>query len=177
MSVYLKDGLVLLNSGSVATDEACCCSPTGACCVDSVCSVETSGECSGSGGYYLGDGTTCGIDTCNCPPPNPETDFYGACCEDGGGCDEGVPESTCLDIIGGTFHLGLPCTVSGHPCCPDFTFPGCDTPSGACCISEMFGGGCFANFGEFECTSVYLGTWLGAGTICGFLNCPCCDCL
>lgn len=52
--------------------------PTGACCVDYVCTVTTRVECLGE---YFGDATLC--DPTPCPPPPPPT---GACCLPTGEC-------------------------------------------------------------------------------------------
>ena len=44
--------------------------PTGACCIDGVCSVTSEAFCNLEGGEYQGDGTTCTPDPCvpTCPP-------------------------------------------------------------------------------------------------------------
>ncbi len=74
MSVYLQDSVVLLDGSSVATDEMCCCTPTGACCVDTDCSITTESDCTDMGGTYQGDDTPCDPDPCGTPP----------CCSDEG---------------------------------------------------------------------------------------------
>ncbi len=69
MSVYLQDGMVLLDSDMVATDAMCCCN-TGACCVDTDCSIQTESDCTDMGGTYQGDDTTCDPNPCgmvDCP--------------------------------------------------------------------------------------------------------------
>ncbi len=58
--------MVLLDSSSVATDEMCCCGDTGACCIDGMCSITTEEDCTGMGGTYLGNGTTCDPNPCAC---------------------------------------------------------------------------------------------------------------
>lgn len=57
---------MLLNSGVVATDVACCCATgaTGACCVGDSCSIQSHDDCLANGGIYAGDGTNCGDIDC-----------------------------------------------------------------------------------------------------------------
>lgn len=52
--------------------------PAGACCVGSNCVMRTAAHCLAAGGFYQGDGTTCGDLTC----------VRGACCHSGGVCDD-----------------------------------------------------------------------------------------
>jgi hypothetical protein len=68
MPVYLLDGEVLLDGGLVAISEDCCCTPTGACCVGADCTIETEDDCTGMGGVYQGDDTTCDPNPCETPP-------------------------------------------------------------------------------------------------------------
>lgn len=44
------------------------CTPTGACCVDGVCSIQTETDCTGLGGTYQGDGTDCDPNPCPSGP-------------------------------------------------------------------------------------------------------------
>lgn len=74
MSVYLKDGEVLLDGGFVATSPDCCCGATGACCIGGACSILSGDDCASGGGHYLGDDSTC--DGADCTH---------ACCNAGGG--------------------------------------------------------------------------------------------
>jgi len=48
--------------------------PTGACCMNEACSIQTSGDCAGMGGEYHGDGSNCGSVDCGGSDPT------GACC-------------------------------------------------------------------------------------------------
>ena len=78
--------------------------PTGACCIDSGCTIKTEAECLEDGGEYQGDGTTCS--------PNP---CPGVCCHGEGGHEcEMVSEAEC-EADGGTF-LG-PGDCDSNPCC------------------------------------------------------------
>lgn len=43
--------------------------PTGACCIESGCSIQTESSCGLLGGLYLGDGTGCVPNPCIPPPP------------------------------------------------------------------------------------------------------------
>ncbi|HMB60158.1 MAG TPA: DNRLRE domain-containing protein, partial [Xanthomonadales bacterium] len=52
----------------------------GSCCNGSSCQVVTESECSGLGGMYGGDGTSCS--------PNPCSEPEGACCANAGTCTE-----------------------------------------------------------------------------------------
>ena len=82
---------------------------TGACCLDGVCSTLTSVECGLVEGTYLGNGTSCGAQTCSGP--------VGACCLDGV-CSQ-LDETNC-GLAGGTFEgAGTSCTpnpCSGNGC-------------------------------------------------------------
>ncbi len=78
MAVYLKDDMVLLDSGLVATSEDCCCdTDTGACCYEGgFCEDLTESDCNDSGGEWQGLGTSCSDDPCPCeegcnPPVTP----------------------------------------------------------------------------------------------------------
>jgi hypothetical protein len=96
MSVYLQGSSVLLDGSNIATSSDCCCGVTGACCVGTDCTIQTEEDCTGMGGTYQGNNTTC--------DPNP----CGVCCTCFGTCLE-LSQDEC-DGIGGVF-------VSGS--CPD----------------------------------------------------------
>jgi hypothetical protein len=53
--------------------------PTGACCIDGVCSITTEQSCIDSGGTYQGDGTDCDPNPCAC-----QTGYYVIDPEEGG---------------------------------------------------------------------------------------------
>jgi hypothetical protein len=109
VSVYLQDGKVLLVGGKVATDAACCCPPiTGACCHGAVCTIETAASCTGSGGTYQGDGTTCSPNPCGAPPS-------GACCHLDGSCT--IETAAGCD---GTYQ-GDGTTCDGCTCCGGYS--------------------------------------------------------
>lgn len=71
MSVYLEGTHVLLASGLVAVNSACCCAttPTGACCPSGsgVCYIDTELGCTNIGNIYEGDGIPCTPNPCVCP--------------------------------------------------------------------------------------------------------------
>jgi len=85
---------------------------TGACCIDGSCSLRTRTDCEGSGGNYLGDGTTCEDVDCT----------HGACCHPDGSCTIETSE-TCTDAYqgDGTTCEGVDCTHTGACCHPDGT--------------------------------------------------------
>ena len=68
--------------------------PTGACCLGSSCSIETSADCAAQGGTYYGDDTSC-LDV-DCDP-----DPTGACCL-GSSCSTET-EADC-NALGGTYQ-------------------------------------------------------------------------
>lgn len=103
---------------------------TGACCVGSDCMQVVSPECTDLGGFYYGDGTSCGDVTCG--------GATGACCTDGV-CTEGVSEATCTG--GGGTYIG-----DGTSCFDD--------ANGACCAF----GTCFDNFDCSFCVNSFGGT-------------------
>lgn len=110
MSVYLRDGSVLLNAGQVSTDAGCCCGCTGACChgvSDIACSIETERGCTDSGGTFQGCGTTCSPDPCGTTT--------GACCI-GVGCT--VLTSAECTAFGGIYQ-GDGTVCSPNPCGPE----------------------------------------------------------
>ncbi len=76
---------------------------TGACCINGVCSILSESDCTGGGGNYLGDDTTCdGVDC-----------TQGACCFDTS-CIVFTP-SDCSDD--GGIYQGDGTTCSPNPCC------------------------------------------------------------
>jgi hypothetical protein len=123
------------------------CTPgVGACCqTDGTCQVEATSNCTGAGGTYQGDGTSCA--TVNCPVPN------GACCFTNGSCLSRT-QASCTSL-GGTW-LGGGTTCSGTSC-----------PTGACCFAN---GTCQA-LTSSACTSQG-GTFHGVGVACANANCP-----
>ena len=90
----------------------CSTTPTGACCVTPDC-VQTRGfECPGLGGFYLGDGSECGVD--DCPVCGNGVVDPGEQCDPAGG------ESGCDD--------GIDCTVDECVSCACVNMP----PEGLC---------------------------------------------
>ena len=92
------------------------CAPisTGACCVPGNCvEDQTSAECAGLGGVFLGLGTDCAGSPCSSLP--------GACCIPAtGGCVT-LNESDCITQIGGNFQgvgTSCPSACSAPPMCP-----------------------------------------------------------
>ncbi|MEK6676289.1 MAG: IPTL-CTERM sorting domain-containing protein [Planctomycetota bacterium] len=55
--------LVMSSSGGPCNPTVLCAAvtPTGACCVAGVCSIQTAANCAAAGGSYLGDGTSCDV--------------------------------------------------------------------------------------------------------------------
>lgn len=62
-----KSGGTFQGVGTDCSDATCPTEPTGACCVDADCSIETEGDCTGMGGIYQGDNTTCFPNPCGAP--------------------------------------------------------------------------------------------------------------
>lgn len=107
--------------------------PMGACCSPTTggCSDTASAEaCTGQGGSYRGDGTSCGDGLCT-----------GACCLGDANCAQATLDD-CQSTFGGLWQ-GLD-TECG-PFCPRF---------GACCLTA---GGCFDGASEFFCEGAYRG--------------------
>lgn len=111
VSVYLKDGLVLLHSDLVATDAACCC--TGACCIttDPFCVDTTSVHCTELGGTFQGLGTSCPSVCCGHPGVTHmdiSTEFSGALTSGCNNCDS--PSWDCTDTASGACTIGSDCS-------------------------------------------------------------------
>ncbi len=127
MSVYLKDGMVLLDSGSVATSSDCCCGG-GACCANdgSGCFTEPDEDtCLALPGRWLGDGTTCDdiicafCNGCYCAISGP----FAGC--NGADCDfwtrvESFCDPMTLPVYSGrtTFDALYVMQVQTQTCCP-----------------------------------------------------------
>lgn len=75
--------------------------PTGACCRDTVCTIETQASCEADGGVYQGDDSDCG-------PPNP--------------CDFTTCDNLPPDGPGPPTHINIVRTLSGS--CGDVTYSG-----------------------------------------------------
>ncbi|MCA9756230.1 MAG: hypothetical protein KDA27_10530 [Candidatus Eisenbacteria bacterium] len=82
----------------------------GACCLPDCgpCVVLLREECGAANGNFLGPGTVCDPNPCDCPP-------YGACCLSDGSCDLGS-EMECLDQEGVYQGDDFPCDP--NPCEP-----------------------------------------------------------
>jgi hypothetical protein len=100
-----------------------CPPPFGACCfADGSCQMLSPGECGGTGGTYLGNGTTCN-------PDNPCGE--GACCFADGSCTETT--LVLCNQVGGAFQgAGTTCDAAGCP----------QPPTGACCLPSPGAPGC-----------------------------------
>lgn len=84
--------------GTTCDDNTCITTtPTGACCINSQCSIQPFGACVSLGGTYRGDGTTCDNSPCGAT---------GTCC-----CDPGTAHSQCLEHTTqeGCKQLGTAC--------------------------------------------------------------------
>lgn len=95
--VNYRDGVDCLDSGGGGD-------PTGACCIDGDCSIQTESDCLNAGGEYQGDGTDCQGDPCFVPT--------GACCV-GETCSVET-EPDCNDAGGAYLGDGTDCSAS--PC-------------------------------------------------------------
>lgn len=144
MSVYLKDGLVLLHSDLIATDAACCCN-TGMCCLPGASCADNTTEAGCLAldpcGVFI-PGSNCTHDFGSCP--------QGTCCSNPFNfyetCDFEFEADCCH--IGGRFH------ESAMLECFTFCFGACCTGRGNC--NQHSAEGC-ANAG---------GTFLGYGVPC-----------
>jgi hypothetical protein len=99
--------------------------PTGACCVDTDCTIETESDCEDMGGTYQGDGTPCSPNPC-CTPISIQVGLHGTYrCE---GCDTQIEisGSTCVNFTPDDCTLPFTytntLTVSGSTEC--VTLPG-----------------------------------------------------
>ena len=122
-----------------------CPDPTGACCyTNGSCAVHTQTECTGGGGTYQGNGTTCSPNPC--PAPS------GACCSTDGSCTV-----TLLANCSGTWQGG------GTTCTPN----PCPQPTGACCHAD---GTCVSGVTQAACTTQYGNVWYN-GQPCAQITC------
>ena len=119
--------------------------PSGACCVQGTCAIETQLGCLELGGDYLGDGTDCSNSPCA---------SLGACCL-GLECLEVTPDQ-CADNGGDYYGDGSSCD--------NIT---CEEPpvTGACCV----GNSCFAATAD-DCSSAS-GDYQGDNTNCADTDC------
>lgn len=142
MSVYLKDDLILLDSGNIATSQDCCCG--GVCCqCDGTCDdTATKSECEANG-YKWFSGAACDDDPAPC--------VTGACCN-GNSCS--IKTQQCCEDSAGTYK-GDHTTCVPNPC-----------PTGACCIGTV----CSIQT-ETDCTGMG-GTYQGDDTVCDPNPCP-----
>jgi hypothetical protein len=135
--------------------------PTGACCRDGVCTVETQTSCESDGGIYQGNDSTCEPNPCPQPPT-------GACC---------VGESCTIETGEGCAGLGgiyqgddttcepNPCVETGACCRED----ACTVESQESCESDggiYYGDGTDCDpspCGELPCGECSHAGWLGEG--------------
>ncbi len=149
MSVYLKDDMVLLDSGSVATDADCCCGGVCCSCEDGSCDGTTNQvDCEEAGNQWV-SGVTCDDD------PEPCDDrATGACCND---ADCTITTEVCCENNDGIYQ-GDDTTCDPNPCV-----------TGACCVD-----GVCSITTEAGCS----GTYMGDDTTCDPNPCvtgACCD--
>ncbi len=127
MAVYLDNGMVLLDSGLVATSSDCCCG--GGCCFgDFGCLDLNQSDCLAAGGFPV---SGCG----------PES-LLGCCRPDGGSGDcVTTTQDICVTLGGGIFVSGCGFCCGAGACCnyfqtccsnPDFDNHCCD-PGYECC--------------------------------------------
>lgn len=156
VSVYLKDGLILLHGDLIATDAACCCEPLGSCCVVCDCSMQTASACAAMCGVFDG--------TFTCAP-------FGSCCG-GGCCYNDIP--TCA---------GLGCS---RPCCHNESEATCVANGGtylgdgnfctlcSCTVGIEHFGACCTGVGHHTCNVVLHSICTAEGGIWHGDNSPCC---
>ena len=128
-----------------------CCTTTGACCNDGVCTEETCAECEDAGGLFQGLGTECVSGDCPCDPPaNPSL------CEK---CDGGSSVSYCTEerpnCCDGT------CQAEE---CPDPCETDEDCASGELCCDEV----CATQYCHFHADVVWDGDGVGDACPSGF---------
>jgi hypothetical protein len=116
---------------------------TGACCIDNVCSQQSSSACAAAGGTYSGDLSDCTPELC--APPS------GACCVDGQ-CFE-ISEQNCAASNGTFLGEGVACEDQ------------CTPATGACCLAAA----CIT-LTEADCNQ-FEGTYAGDGVACGPTAC------
>ena len=122
--------------------------PTGACCTDFACSIQTEADCIQGGGTYFGNDVPCS--QVDCSPADPT----GACCANFA-CSIQT-EADCIQSGGTYFGDDVSCgQVDCSP--PD--------PTGACCL----GTNCSLE-SEADCTAQG-GTYLGDDSACGAGTC------
>ena len=136
-------------------NDADCYSPTGSCCRDDRCTINTEWECQNEiGGYYRGDGTDC-TNGCNLE----------ACCFSGE-----MPDGTIHDCFGCIMMETGICGVCNAEVCeyPNGTPNGTSCPTGACCYGGDDGTSysCpFDHVGWDDCIG-FGGTFVGPETTC-----------
>jgi formylglycine-generating enzyme required for sulfatase activity len=156
--------------------------PVGACCIGTVCSIQTQTACAGAGGVYAGDNASCDGNPCDQVTSGRcciEDDYSGEClvttqadCANlGGAYTAGEDCAGCPCLLGprGACCLNGQCTITRQEDCTasQGVFAGpfsvCDDISctpGACCIVHD----CSALFG-FQCSAAG-GRYRGDGTTC-----------
>jgi hypothetical protein len=118
--------------------------PLGACCfVDCSCHLLTAAECVAQNGVFLGEGTTCDPNPCDCPPP------MGACCFQDCTCQV-LTQENCY--ASGGYWLGPSVFCEPSPC---------ECPPGACCFPD---GSC-AYMNQIQCAASG-GQFYGFGVPC-----------
>ncbi len=122
--------------------------PTGACCFnDGTCQTLSQTQCTGQGGTYQGNNSTC--------TPNPCPQPTGACCFGDGTCQ--ILNATACASASGTFQ-GVGTVCSPNPC---------TQPTGACCFAD---GSCLV-LNSAECVA-QSGIYQGNGVTCIPNPCP-----
>jgi hypothetical protein len=132
---------------------------SGACCVDSTCTILTPEECTIAGGSYRGDSTSCSPNPCLDPPPPPPV-IESACCLTDGTCQ--LMTADACATAGGTYQGdGIACDPNP---CPQ---PPPPVVEGACCASD---GTC--QFVTADACAASGGTYQGDGIACDPNPCP-----
>ena len=131
--------------GSNPYGDCITCGEKGACCVGGVCVYANDEECTGLGGIFQGEGTSCqgsgAVDCC--------TQLTGPCCSSDGNCQDNVQASDCLSS-GGIFQgVGKSCSDTDIDCCTDES----SGILGACCCDSSLTcqPACINNMTRDEC--------------------------
>ncbi len=150
MAVYLKDGMVLLDSGFIAIDTACCC---GGVCVscDSPCCCVTTSAFEGDGGLFWTRVETDCDASVHFSGPTTECARYATivetkdCCPPESGSSSCTQTAFCNDVGFGPFcdiflspgcEDPVPCVARTVQEVFDLVSTPCDVP-GPCCIAGV----------------------------------------
>lgn len=138
-----QNGGTFHGPGTSCAPFPCSLPTTGACCVANECLTITESDCQMQSGTWYGVGTSCFDISCFDPPP-----AFGACCQPGGFCVDGVAEIACAHFNG--VYQG-----DGSLCANSNCTPPCD-----CQRATFIGGGAFmsdSTIGAPACAGITCG--------------------